>query len=208
VPRNWAYTVVRGVLRLAGLAYFRMEATGHDNIPAKGGALLVSNHASNLDPPLVATNARRHMHFLAKEELFESRIFGGLCRKLQAHPINRGGVDRRALRECLDILSAGEILVVFPEGTRTPDGTLQEAKPGVAMIAAQAQVPVVPVYIEGSFGAMPRGVSFPRPRKVRVHYGRPFDAADAMRGEGKRERYEALTAEMMRRIAELAPRRG
>ncbi len=205
---NLLYGVVRAILRLFGLAYFRMESTGDENISAPGPMLLVCNHASNLDPPFVGTTARRQMHFLAKEELFQVPLFGPFIRRINAHPINRGGVDRRALRECQDILAGGEVLVVFPEGTRTTDGRLQEAKPGAAMIAAQAQVPIVPVYIEGSFEALPRGVSFPRPRKVRVHYGKPFSAADAMKGDSKRERYEALSAEMMRRIAELEPRRG
>jgi 1-acyl-sn-glycerol-3-phosphate acyltransferase len=208
VDRNRLYGFVRGILRLFGLAYFRMESVGDENLAASGPMLLVCNHASNLDPPFVGTTARRHMHFLAKEELFNIPLFGPFIARINAHPINRVGVDRRALRECQEILSGGGALVIFPEGTRTRDGKLQEAKPGGAMIAAQAQVPIVPVYIEGSFEALPRGRWFPRPKKVRVHYGKPFNAADAMKGAGRRERYEALSAEMMRRIAQLEPRRA
>ncbi len=201
------YRIVRAFLRVIARAYFRISEVGPENIPLTGPAIVASNHASNLDPPLAAVTCHRELHFLAKEELFRVPLFSRLIWALNARPINRGGVDRKALRECADILKAGGVLVIFPEGTRTRDGNLQEAKPGAAMIAAQAGVPIVPAYIDGSFAAMPRKGGFPRPARVTVYYGKPFlpeeaggDPAD------KRARYEALANMMMARIAELRPK--
>ena len=185
MDRNRLYGFVRGILRLFGLAYFRMESVGDENLAASGPMLLVCNHASNLDPPFVGTTARRHMHFLAKAGAVQYSPLRPVHRPDQRAPINRGGVDRRALRECQEILSGGGVLVIFPEGTRTRDGNCRRRSRGGAMIAAQAQVPIVPVYIEGSFEALPRGRWFPRPKKVRVHYGKPFNAAERNEGCGQ-----------------------
>lgn len=196
------YRIVRAVFNVLGALWFRLEPIGRENVPEKGGVLLISNHASNLDPPLAVIRLKRQCHILAKEELFHNGIFGYIIARLHAHPVHRGGMDRKALRDCLDILKQGNMLLLFPEGTRTRDGELQECKAGGAMIALQAGVPIVPVYIDGSFDAMPRGVSFPRPRKVRVYYGEAFNPSEVVTGQ-RREAYESLAKVMMERIAQL-----
>ena len=200
------YGFTRGVLAAISRTWLRHEIHGEENVPADGPALLVANHASNLDPPIAVILLRREVHFLAKEELFRVPLLGTAIRHLNAHPVRRGGVDRQALRECASVLASGGLLLLFPEGTRTRDGALQEAKTGAGMIALQAGVPVVPVYIDGTFDAMRRGMWFPRPRKVRVSYGRPFDPALVMGDLPKREGYARVADEMMRRIGELMPR--
>ena len=197
------YRLVHFVIRCLVKLLFRAEAVTPENLPMKGGIVVASNHASHLDPPLIAVLVWRELHFMAKEELFSSRLFSRIIRSLNAHPVNRDGVNRRTLREYIDVLKTGGALIIFPEGTRTSDGNLQEPKTGAAMIAAQAGVPVMPVYIDGSFEAMPRGVSFPRRHKVRVFYGEPFDPSELLAGAERRQRYELLAAEIMRRIAEL-----
>ncbi len=199
------YRFVRALIRFLGRILFRLEARGLDNVPRQGGALLVANHASNLDPPLIAVSLPRACHTLAKRELFDVPYLGWCIRHLYSHPIDRGGVDRRALRECVEVLRRGELLLLFPEGTRTYDGKLQPAKAGAAMIAAQANVPIVPVWIEGTFEALPRGRSWPRLRKVRVHFGKPFHPQEILEhaGTDRRRAYDLLAEEMMKRIGAL-----
>jgi 1-acyl-sn-glycerol-3-phosphate acyltransferase len=199
------YWLVRAIIRALGRLLFRLEAKGVENIPHKGGCLLVANHASNLDPPLIAVSVPRICNTLAKRELFDLPLLGWAIRNLFAYPIERGGVDRKALRQCVEALRSGEILLLFPEGTRTFDGELQQAKAGAAMIAMQAGVPILPVYIEGTYDALPRGRSWPKFTKVRVHFGEPFLPDELIAGtEDKRAAYSLLAAEMMRRIADLA----
>lgn len=198
------YRVVRALIHGLARILFRLEAVGRENIPSQGGCLLVSNHASNLDPPLIAVCVPQACHTLAKRELFDVPLLGWAIRRLYAHPIDRAGVDRRALKECIDILRGGNVLLLFPEGTRTRDGQLQPAKAGAAMIAVQADVPILPVYIEGTYEALPRGKSWPRLRKIRVHFGPPFRPQEVMAdGTEKREAYDSLAQEMMARIAQL-----
>lgn len=204
---NRFYDIVCFCISITARLLFRLEVIGVNNVPASGPVILASNHASNLDPPLIAARLSRQCHVLAKEELFSVPLLGWLIRHLNARPIRRGVVDRAALRQCADVLNQGNILIIFPEGTRTRDGRLQEAKPGAAMIAAITGAPIVPVYLDGTFGAMPRGRGFPRPRKVKIYIGKPFiPPSGARSGTGsKRELYELLAAEMMARIAELKP---
>jgi 1-acyl-sn-glycerol-3-phosphate acyltransferase len=203
---GWFYGLSRSFLAACSRTWLRHEVHGAENIPADGPALLVANHSSNLDPPIAVILLRREVHFLAKDELFRVPLLGTAIRHLNAHPVRRGGVDRQALRDCANVLASGGLLLLFPEGTRTCDGALQEGKTGAAMIALQARVPVIPVYIDGTYGAMRRGMWFPRPRKVRVFYGKPFDPAGIIADMPKREGYAVVAAEMMRRVGELMPK--
>jgi 1-acyl-sn-glycerol-3-phosphate acyltransferase len=171
------YRLTRFLLRQFSRAWFHIDSSGVENLPAHGPAIIASNHASNLDPVLLAVTVPRECNFLAKEQLFRVPVFGQVLRALNARPIRREGLDRAALRASAEALRAGGLLVVFPEGTRTRDGGLQEMKAGMFLIARQGgEPPIVPTYIDGSFAAMPRGVSFPRRRKIRVHYGPPIPA--------------------------------
>ena len=198
------YRCVRWVIRLLAKVLFRLEAVNLDNVPPKGGYLLVANHASNLDPPLIAVSLPRACHTLAKRELFDVPLLGWAIKHLYAHPIDRGGVDRKALRECIETLRRDELLLLFPEGTRTSDGSLQSARAGAAMIAYQAGVPVIPVYVDGTFKALRRGAKFPKLRKVRVVFGEAFVPPPV--DGAKREQYDAFAALMMEKIASLRNR--
>ena len=139
------YLIVWTVVKVLCHVLFRLGVRGRANVPKTGGVLLAANHASNLDPTLIATSLWRPCHFLAKEELFRIPILGWIIANVNSHPIRRDGVDRKALRDTVEVMTSGNMLLLFPEGTRTRDGELQEAKPGAAMIAAQANVPIVPV---------------------------------------------------------------
>ena len=181
---------------------FRLSSRGVEHVPATGPVLLVANHASFLDPPLVGGVVPRQVSFMAKEELFRVPGLGALIRRLNARPVRRDGADAGALRTSLRVLQDNGVLLVFPEGTRGPEGTLREPKPGVGMLAVLSGAPVVPVLIEGSGRAWPRGRRLPRPAKVTVTFGPPkvFERKDA---EGRKTDYEAVSREMMAAIGRL-----
>lgn len=198
-PRRWE--ALRVLCKTLFRLYFRGKVFFQDRVPAQGGALLVSNHGSNLDPPLTAMYIRRYPFFLAKAELFHAPVLRSQIPRLQALPLRREGVDREGMKRCLQLLGEGEMLLAFPEGTRTRDGSLGRGKPGVAMLAAQAGVPCVPCYLENTHRAMPRGVSFPRPARLRIAYGHPFDLPPREKGEAARDYYQRCADAMMQAIA-------
>jgi 1-acyl-sn-glycerol-3-phosphate acyltransferase len=182
---------------------FRLEGRGAEHVPPRGPVLLVANHSSFLDPPLVGGVAPRPVSFMAKAELFRVPLLGPLIKRLNARPVRREGADAGALRTALRILQDGGVLLMFPEGTRGPEGTLREPKPGAAMLAVLSGAPVVPVFIVGSGRAWPRGRRLPRPAKVTVTFGPPmvFERKDA---EGRKTDYEAVSRAMMAGIGRLA----
>jgi CMP/dCMP kinase len=187
-----------GVMR----TLFRLEARGTEHVPMHGPLLLVSNHSSMLDPPLVGGMCPRQLTFLAKAELFAVPGFGRLIHALNARPVRREGADAAALRVALRVLEQGGALLVFPEGTRGPEGQLREPKPGAALLAVLSGAAVVPVFVRGSGRAWPRGQRFPRPAKVRVTFGPPLRFARPAGGD-KKEYYDSVSRDMMAAIAQL-----
>ncbi|MGN1340241.1 MAG: lysophospholipid acyltransferase family protein [Oscillospiraceae bacterium] len=143
------YSFLRNCARLFYLIVYHIVVIGGENIPReKGGYIIASNHVSNNDPPVVGITFKGKYTFMAKQELFEiNPLFTWLITKLGAFPVKRGAKDNSAIEKALDSLKEGRIFVIFPEGTRSKDGTLGHAKSGVTLIAAQAKVPVVPVFI-------------------------------------------------------------
>lgn len=169
---RWFFMLCCHVTRLALLSYFRVEYRGTDRLPPQNDPyLLVSNHASNLDPLLITFPTRRWVRFLGKEELTEHRWFGWFFRALGIVGISRGAGDTSALDRCAGLVKEGFVLGIFPEGTRHPDGVLGRPKSGMALIAKQAAADVVPVAV-----AYERPLHF-RSRAV-VCYGEkiPFSA--------------------------------
>jgi 1-acyl-sn-glycerol-3-phosphate acyltransferase len=184
---------------------FRVEGRGREHVPAHGPVLIVANHCSVLDPPLIGGVCPRPLAFLAKAELFRIPGFGGLIRRLGAHPLRRVGADPSALRTAQRVLAEGKALLVFPEGTRGEEGVLREAKPGAALLAVQSGATVIPTYVSGSGRAWPRGRRLPRPAKVVVTFGAPLRFQRAGGAERKAQ-YEAASRRMMAAIAELRDR--
>jgi 1-acyl-sn-glycerol-3-phosphate acyltransferase len=185
----------RVILRLC----FRQRAVGVERVPAAGPVLLAANHVSFLDPPAIGAPVGRPLHYLAKAELFGVPLVGGLIRRLNAHPVAREGADAAALRLALSLLRDGHALLVFPEGTRGAEGVLRPGRAGVGMLAALAGAPVVPVFVEGTGRALPRGAAFPRPARITVAYGAPL-YFERQRGK---ERYQAISDAIMAAIARL-----
>lgn len=200
------FHVNRRLVQAAALLFFRMKVHGLENFPGEGGVMLVSNHASNVDPPLVGCFLPRPIYTLAKAELTSIPLFGPfLVRGCYAIPLRRVGVDRRAMKKCVDLMKGGEIVSMFPEGTRTWDGELQRGKPGSAMIAVQSGATCVPVYIDGSYRVWPRWRWYPLPRKIDIYYGEPFELPERAAGQSSKDYYQQCADEMMRRIAALRP---
>ncbi|MDD2484953.1 MAG: lysophospholipid acyltransferase family protein [bacterium] len=166
--------------------FCRMEVVGAD-IPRSGGCLLVANHISHLDPPLVGAAIRRMVYFMAKQELFEIPILGSIIAGTGAFPVKRGTADRGALKRAWTLLRDGNVVCIFPEGRRSPDGTLQSAEAGAALVAAQSNVPVVPLGLIGTADVLPPGGVVLHPHPVKVIVGEPLHLDDL-----RAEKYDRL----------------
>lgn len=152
-----------------------LRATGRRNVPGDGAVILVANHLSHLDVFVLAVPLNRPLNFVARSTLFKP-VLGPLIRSLGAFPIQREGMGVSGVKETLKRLRAGCLITFFPEGTRSRDGELAPLKPGIAVLAGRAKVPVVPVGIAGTFESWPRTQLLPRPHAVRIHYGTPIPA--------------------------------
>jgi 1-acyl-sn-glycerol-3-phosphate acyltransferase len=197
------YAVLKPLAVVLMRLYWRLERRGHQHVPQTGPVLLVANHSSLLDPPLVAGMTPRPVSFLAKAELFRVPLFGPFIRALRAHPVRREGGDPAALRTALRILENQGTLLVFPEGTRGAEGTLRPGRPGAGMLATLSRAAVVPVYVSGSGRAWPRGVRWPRPAKITVTFGPPLRFGGEAGAARKKDSYEAASQAMMAAIARL-----
>jgi len=199
------YAILKPVALALMRLLFRVEERGAEHIPAEGPVLIVANHSSLLDPPLIGGVCPRPLTFLAKAELFRIPGFGGLIRRLNARPLRREGADPSALRIARRVLDEGKALLVFPEGTRGEEGILREPKAGAALLAVQSGAAVIPTYVRGSGRAWPRGRRLPRPAKVMVTFGPPLRFQRATGAERKAQ-YETASRQMMAAIAELRDR--
>ena len=158
------YNFCVSVIRLAFFFMFRIKREGIENVPKEGAVLLAFNHTSDFDPMVAGVTCPRQLTFMAKAELFENKLFGGLIKRLGAFPVHRGKGDVGAIKAALKIMSSDGAMLIFPEGGRIKDGKRRNAKPGVAMIAQRCGVPVVPVHIIGEYKWM---------KKITVCYGEP-----------------------------------
>jgi 1-acyl-sn-glycerol-3-phosphate acyltransferase len=178
MKRTWfqiaGYDLLRVLARLACVWAFRLRCAGRENWPETGGALVCSNHQSYFDPPLVGLTCPRRMNYLARDTLFVVPVLKRLMTYLDAIPIDREGGGLAGLKETLKRLKAGELVLIFPEGTRTHDGEVAALKPGFIAVARRSRVPLVPVAIEGAYQAWPRTARFPRARRLAVVIGQPI----------------------------------
>lgn len=198
------YGVCHYFIRLAFDMFFRGEIRGLDNLPRDGAFLIAANHASLLDPPLIGCHVGRQIAFFARRTLWRGGIASWWLDAVGTIPVDRdSGQDISALKRVLRSLGEGRAVILFPEGTRSPDGQLQAPKPGVGFIVCKAQIPVVPARIFGSFEALGRNMKFPRlDSPVDVVFGPPLPPSEYDRGEGK-ERYPVASGQIMDAIARL-----
>ena len=149
--------------------FHRLKVKGKENIPKTGGAIVCANHVSNFDPIVVAICIKRNVHFMAKAELFKNKFVSYILIKLNAFPIKRGSADITAIKNSFKLIKNGEILGIFPEGTRSKNGKPGPAEPGTATIAIKTKAPIIPIKITGSYKAF---------KSVKVVIGKPIELTD------------------------------
>ena len=168
------YAVARVIFRAIVGSWFRPVVRGRDHVPQEGPAILTPVHRSFADFAFSAFLTRRKLFFMAKEELWKSRAFGRLLASLGVFPVRRDGADREAMRRAQEVLDRGQLLVLFPEGTRRSGTAVGELHEGAAFLAARTGAPIVPIGIGGSDVSMPKGRHVPRPLRIRVVAGAPL----------------------------------
>ena len=191
------------LVRLFSLTFFKFfhsfRTSGTDNLPP-GPLILAPNHASYLDPPATGCGLFRVTYYLARHTLFKPPIASWLLPSIGSIPVNQNSPGPSSLKNIFEVFKNKGTLVLFPEGQRTYDGNLRKAEPGIGMIAARANVPVVPVHIIGSREAMPRNGSWHPFRPIRVVYGQPMRFS----GDPKsREDFQKFADEIMSAISKL-----
>ena len=200
---NFYYWLGYNLSRWLAKIFFGFRIIHRERVIQTGPVILAVNHQSFFDPPLAGNACDRAIFFLAKRSLMDMPILGWLLPKLNVIPVNLEGSDRSALKALIRILSAGECALVFPEGTRTPDGNLQPAEPGLGLLIAKTRAPVVPMRIFGAFDAWPIGGRIRLFRKITIVVGEPIYFSDADVEGGGKERYTRLSQRVMDAIASL-----
>ena len=185
----FAKAAVYGVLK----PIYRFEVFGKENFPKEGGVLLCSNHIDNLDPPVVGINAPRPVYFMAKEELFNVPVLGKIVPHLNAFPVKRGMSDREALRKGLGVLKEGNVLGLFPEGTRSKTGQLGKGLAGAGFFALRSEAHVVPCAIIGPYKAFSR---------LKVVYGKPIDMKELRERKASAEETTEVIMSEIRKLIE------
>lgn len=167
---------VHGACRL----YFGLVLRGVEHIPATGPLLIVPNHQTYADPPLVSIPVRRRIYYMAWNRLFDVQGLSWLIRRLRAFPVSVDGRDPRATREAVRLLRSGHALMIFPEGGRSLDGGLGPFRPGAFRLAVSLGAPILPVTIEGGHASWPPGRAFPRRGRITITYHRPLHADERL----------------------------
>jgi 1-acyl-sn-glycerol-3-phosphate acyltransferase len=208
---NLSYLIGWVCFRLLFATYFRLRIYNSERVPFRGPVLLAANHASYLDPPLIGCGIKREIHYLARESLFRFPIVGPILRSWNCVPVDREGGGAAGLRAILDRLLSGVAIILFPEGTRTRDGRLQQARAGVGLIVIKSNVPVIPTRVFGTYAAYGRHHRFPRTNRLAVKYGQPL-YFQALRAEAQicsktrlKEIYQQVADQILSVISNLQP---
>jgi 1-acyl-sn-glycerol-3-phosphate acyltransferase len=195
-PLYWFFYTLSGIIAKTVFSY---HAFGRENIIEDGPAIMAANHQSYLDPPLVGITCRKELYFLARKTLFEKKLLGPLISRVNALPVDLSRGDLTAVRTIINLLKDGHRTVIFPEGTRSVDGKIQPARPGIGMIIAKTLVPVVPMRIFGSFQAWPKGGKI-TPHSVTVVVGKPMRFTKEDFSENNRVTYQKISERVLAAI--------
>ena len=201
-PSALWYRVTRAFFRLVFSTLWPLRIEGAENVPKEGAAVIVCNHLSMIDPFVVGYAANRLVSFMAKQELFGIPFVGFWIRKIGAFPVDRSRRDPASLRTALTVLKEGEILGMFPEGTRSTTGEMQELRTGAARLAARTRTPIIPAAVRNTNHALPPG-KFIRPARIAVRFGQPFELTELYERNDKGEEMERALAMMKERIEAL-----
>ena len=199
------YWLSRGFVYFCLLLKYRMRVSGREHVPARGGAVIAANHCSYLDPPVMAgCSNRRIVHFMARDTLFSNPVARWFFPRVGVIALDRTKGDLGALKKAIATLKDGHVIGLFPEGTRSPDGQMREAKGGIGFLIAKGDVPVVPLYISGTFAAFPKGADKLRPGRLVARFGPPISPDEIRAAMPAKNDYEAVGALVMSRIRALA----
>ena len=213
LPKRLWYDVVRGVITWFCRLFWRSTVEGTEHVPRTGAFILAPVHRSNVDTPLLCQVTSRRVRYMGKDAMWKFAVSAWFFNGLGGFPVHRGEPDRKAMRTAESVLRGGEPLVMFPEGTRQRGPIVQHVFDGVAYVALRTGVPIVPVGIGGSEGAMPKGARFIKPVKVHLVVGPPLQVEPPAPGErvprrAVRELTERLQAELQRLFDEAQAKAG
>lgn len=188
-----------------GLVFFsRWQIEGKENVPQDGPLIVVANHLSMVDPPLLGASIPRRIIFMAKEELFVNSFSRFVCENYGSFPVKRDQLDGKAIRTARELLEDGKVLGMFPEGRRSRNGLLQSAEAGAALLASHAGAPLLPVGISGTDNIKGLSVIYRRPH-IKVTIGKPFMLPEELEHKPSRQKLSEYTDIIMSRIGELLP---
>jgi 1-acyl-sn-glycerol-3-phosphate acyltransferase len=202
---DFGYRNYHRLFKAVAPVLLNMEVRGLQHIPETGPVILVGNHLSSADPPILTAFVKRHPYFMIKKELYNHLFYRIMLPPMDPIPVERGKADRVALRAAEAVLKRGDILVIYPEGTRSRSGEIQTAHTGVIFLAQRTGAPIVPVAISGSERMLSSRFPWYRRARVQLTFGAPFRLAD-LQTDGKQDR-EALAHAVMARVAALLPPR-
>ncbi len=199
------YFLGHSLFKLIFTLGFRLKVRGAENVPHDGPSLICANHQSFIDPPLVGSSLKRPINYMARHDLFTVPVLGWLISRVKAFPVKRSGVgDPGAFKNIQRLLEEKEIVLLFPEGTRSRDGYLQKPLPGAGLIVYQAKdIPVIPCYVHGSREVLPRGSKFLHYHQLVVTFGPPIDFSSYYQKEKSKDLYREMSARIMLEIANL-----
>jgi 1-acyl-sn-glycerol-3-phosphate acyltransferase len=198
------YWFVKGMFFPFSRLYLRLTREGLENLPKSGPAIVVANHASYADPVILGSATPRPVHFIVLQSMFDMLVLRWFYWGMGTIPVRLEGQDSSGIKRAIRLLSHGRVLGIFPEGTRSADGTIGEARPGVAMIAALSHAPVVPAYIDRAHLVLPVGSRFPRPSRVHVRFGPPL-RFEGRKGRPGREALIEFSKSMLDAVRRLEP---
>jgi 1-acyl-sn-glycerol-3-phosphate acyltransferase len=199
---NAYYQTGYNLFKFFGSLLFSFRVVHQERMIEQGPAILAMNHQSFLDPPLAGISTKRELHILARRSLLKWPVVGRLMPKVNVIPVDRGGADMSALKTLIRVIKQGGGTLLFPEGTRSRDGKLQPAQPGVGLIIAKTLAPVVPMRIFGAFEALPPSGKEFHPIPITVVIGEPIHFTEAdLEGATGVELYQRLSDRVMAAIA-------
>ncbi len=197
------YYICREMLRILFRFTGGVKAINEENIPRGVGVIVAPNHVSFADPPTVAIGVSRHVHFMAKKELFDAPILGPILYNAGSFPVRRGTADRKAIKRAIELLDGGKVVGIFPEGTRGVNGKLLEPELGIGLIALKSRAPVVPSAIIGSDKTLPPHAKRLHFQPIKIVFGTPMTFPDLYESTDSRAAMEEIGRRIMAAIAEL-----
>ncbi len=198
---NFYYWLGYHLSRLLAKLFFGFRILHRERMIQSGPVILAANHQSYFDPPLAGNASDRPIYFLARRNLMNVPVLGWLLPKLNVIPVNQEGIDRSALKALIQVIKAGNAALVFPEGSRTMDGSLQSGLPGIGLVIAKTRAPVVPMRIFGAHEALPRGQKKMRLHPITVVVGEPIHFTATDLESDRKDLYARLSQRVMDAIA-------